>query len=88
MDERVLASQKHEERLAAFWPRKVSRHITNVLIKTPVTANQATILWGIISVANSAAILTRAPDNGGMGIMPPLRLSASGWLLTRRRAFG
>jgi hypothetical protein len=26
MDERVLASQKHEERLAAFWPRKMSRH--------------------------------------------------------------
>ena len=56
MDERVLASQKHEERLAAFWPRKVSRHITNVLIKTPVTANQATILWGIISVANSYTV--------------------------------
>ena len=56
MDERVLASQKHEERLAAFWPRKVSRHITSVLVKTPVTANHATILWGVISVMNSYVV--------------------------------
>lgn len=56
MDERVLASQKHEERLAAFWPRKVSRHITSVLVKTPVTANHATILWGVISVLNSYTV--------------------------------
>lgn len=53
MDEGVLASQKHQERLAAFWPRKVSRHFTRVLVKTPMTANQMTVLWGLISALNS-----------------------------------
>ncbi|MBA2556019.1 MAG: CDP-alcohol phosphatidyltransferase family protein [Chloroflexi bacterium] len=56
MDPKILASQKHEERLAAFWPRKVSRHITSVLVKTPMTANHATVLWGLISVANSYTV--------------------------------
>ena len=63
MNERVLASQKHEERLAAFWPRKVSKHITRVLVKTPMTANQATILWGIISVANSYTVFLALTGN-------------------------
>lgn len=56
MDSKILASQKHEERLAAFWPRKVSRHITALLVRTPMTANHATILWGVISVMNSYTV--------------------------------
>jgi phosphatidylglycerophosphate synthase len=56
VDERVLTSQKHEERLAAFWPRKLSRYITAVLVRTPVTPNQVTVLWGIISAVNSLTV--------------------------------
>ena len=42
MDQNILASQKHQEMLAAFWPRKVSRYITRLLVKTPITPNQTT----------------------------------------------
>jgi phosphatidylglycerophosphate synthase len=56
MDERVLASQKHRERLAAYWPRKVSRYFTAVLVKTPMSANQMTVLWGVISALNSYTV--------------------------------
>jgi len=48
----ILASQKAREMLAAFWPRKVSRYITRVLVKTPITPNQTTVLWGVIDVMN------------------------------------
>lgn len=56
MDAKVLDSQKHQERLAAFWPRKVSRYITSVLVRTPITPNQVTILWGVISALNSVVV--------------------------------
>jgi phosphatidylglycerophosphate synthase len=56
MDPNILTSQKHQEMLAAFWPRKVSRHITRVLVKTPITPNQTTVLWGILSVMNSYTV--------------------------------
>jgi phosphatidylglycerophosphate synthase len=56
MDPDVLASQKRQEMLEAFWPRKVSRHITRVLVKTPITPNQTTVLWGVISVLNSYTV--------------------------------
>jgi phosphatidylglycerophosphate synthase len=52
MNPDILASQKHQEMLAAFWPRKVSRYVTAALVKTPITPNQTTVLWGAISVAN------------------------------------
>jgi phosphatidylglycerophosphate synthase len=56
MDPRIIASQKHRDVLAAFWPRKVSRYITALLVKTPITPNQTTILWGVISAMNSYVI--------------------------------
>jgi phosphatidylglycerophosphate synthase len=56
MDPEILASQKHQEMLAAFWPRKVSRYITRVFVKTPITPNQTTVLWGILSVLNSYTV--------------------------------
>jgi phosphatidylglycerophosphate synthase len=52
MDPDILASQKHQEMLAAFWPRKVSHHFTRVLVTTPITPNQTTVLWGVVSVLN------------------------------------
>ena len=53
MDARILESQKHRDVLAAFWPRKLSPYLTALLVRTPITANQTTILWGVISAANS-----------------------------------
>jgi phosphatidylglycerophosphate synthase len=53
VDPRILESQKHRDVLAAFWPRMLSRHITALLIKTPITPNQTTLLWGAISAMNS-----------------------------------
>jgi phosphatidylglycerophosphate synthase len=56
MNPDLLASQKRQEMLGAFWPRKVSRHITRVLVRTPITPNQTTVLWGAISVLNSYTV--------------------------------
>jgi phosphatidylglycerophosphate synthase len=56
MDPRIIASQKERDVLPAFWPRKLSPYITALLIKTPITANQTTILWGAISALNSYLI--------------------------------
>lgn len=56
MDARILESQKHRDVLAAFWARKVSRRLTALLVKTPITPNQTTVLWGVISAMNSYVI--------------------------------
>jgi phosphatidylglycerophosphate synthase len=53
MDAKFLDSQKHRDVLAAFWPRKISAHLTALLVKTPITPNQTTVLWGLISALNS-----------------------------------
>jgi phosphatidylglycerophosphate synthase len=45
--------QKHRDVLAAFWPRKLSVHLTSFLLKTPLTPNQVTVIWGAISAMNS-----------------------------------
>ena len=56
MDQRILDSQKHRDVLPAFWARKLSPYITALFVKTPITPNQTTILWGVISAANSYVI--------------------------------
>lgn len=56
MDPRILDSQKPRDVLAAFWPRKLSAHITALLVKTPITPNQTTVLWGAISALNSYVV--------------------------------
>lgn len=53
MDARLQESQKKEDAIAAFWPRHVSPYVTRVLVRTPITPNQTTILWGVLSVLNS-----------------------------------
>jgi phosphatidylglycerophosphate synthase len=52
----VLASQKDSDMLAAFWPRQVSHYITRVLVRTPTTPNQTTVLWGTLSVLNTYTV--------------------------------
>jgi phosphatidylglycerophosphate synthase len=56
MDPRILDSQKQRDVLPAFWPRKISPYITAVLVRTPITAHQTTVLWGVISAANSYVV--------------------------------
>ncbi|HUE86428.1 MAG TPA: hypothetical protein VMO26_10150 [Vicinamibacterales bacterium] len=56
MNEHIIETQKARDVLAAFWARKLSRHITAVLLKTPITANQTTVLWGAISAMNSYVV--------------------------------
>lgn len=62
MDPNILASQKRQEMLAAFWPRKVSRHLTRILVRTPMTPNQTTVLWGVISVLNCYTVYLAMTD--------------------------
>jgi phosphatidylglycerophosphate synthase len=56
IDPRIRASQKHRDVLAAYWPRRISPYITAALLRTPITPNQTTVLWGIISAANSYVV--------------------------------
>ena len=56
MDPRIIECQKHRDVLPAFWPRKLSPYLTSLLVKTPITPNQTTVLWGVISVMNSYLI--------------------------------
>ena len=51
-----LESQKPRDVLAAYWPRRISPYITALLVKTRVTPNQTTVLWGAISALNSYVI--------------------------------
>ena len=51
-----LESQKQRDVLAAYWPRRISPYITALLVKTRVTPNQTTVLWGAISALNSYVI--------------------------------
>jgi phosphatidylglycerophosphate synthase len=68
MDPNILASQKKREMLAAFWPRKISRYITRVLVRTPITPNQTTVLWGTLSVLNSYTVYVAL--TGGWWLVP------------------
>jgi phosphatidylglycerophosphate synthase len=52
----ILASQKKEDTIAVFFPRKLSKYITAICLPLGLSANQATALWGLISVANSYLI--------------------------------
>jgi phosphatidylglycerophosphate synthase len=51
--ERIVQSQKPENSISLYWPRRASRHLTRALLKTDVTANQITWAWAALSVFNS-----------------------------------
>jgi phosphatidylglycerophosphate synthase len=53
MDARLLEAQKKRDVLSAFWLRKISPYLTAVLLRTPITPNQTTVLWGLLSITNS-----------------------------------
>ena len=56
MDARFKEAQKKRDILAAFWHRRLSPFVTALLIRTPITPNQTTMVWGLISVSNSALL--------------------------------
>ena len=56
MDPRVVASQKRQDIMSAFWPRRLSPYITLALVRTPITPNQTTVLWGVINLLNSVVV--------------------------------
>jgi phosphatidylglycerophosphate synthase len=53
MNADVPNSQKRVDIISAFWLRKVSPYITSVFVRTPITPNQTTALWGVLCVLNS-----------------------------------
>jgi phosphatidylglycerophosphate synthase len=56
MDARFAGAQKKRDILAAFWHRRVSPYVTALLLKTPITPNQTTVLWGLLSVSTSGLV--------------------------------
>jgi phosphatidylglycerophosphate synthase len=54
--ERLDTAQKDEDAMSVYFARQISRHLTPVLLRTPLSANQATALWGLVSLANTYAI--------------------------------
>jgi phosphatidylglycerophosphate synthase len=56
MNQRIVESQKPRDVLAAFLARKVSCHVTALLVRTPITPNQTTVLWGAIGALNSFVV--------------------------------
>lgn len=48
--------QKQEDVVTVFWDRQVSPWFTRAFVRLGITPNQATVLWGLISVANSYTV--------------------------------
>jgi phosphatidylglycerophosphate synthase len=56
VDERILRNQKSENAISVYWPRKLSKYVTVLLLNLGVSGNQTTLIWGLLSVANSAIV--------------------------------
>jgi phosphatidylglycerophosphate synthase len=54
--ERLAATQKNQDAVSVYFARKVSKYLTPWFLKTPMTANQATALWGLLSLFNTFVI--------------------------------
>jgi len=48
--------QRQEDLLTVFWDRRLSPRITRLFVRAGITPNQATLLWGAISIANSYTV--------------------------------
>src|SRR5690606_36468041 len=72
MDPQLMASQKRHDMMSAFWPRKISPYLTKILVYTPITPNQTTVLWGALSVLNS--VLVYLAMTGTWALIPVIPL--------------
>lgn len=52
-DAKLRDTQKKQDAVSVFFARKVSRHLTPIFLKTGMSANQATAVWGLLSLLNS-----------------------------------
>lgn len=66
VDPRIVENQKTENGIGVYFARKVSGYVTAGLLPLGISANQATILWGFCSVANSYVIYRTMVDGGGI----------------------
>ena len=54
--ERLAATQRDTDAVSVYFARRVSKHITPILLAMGLSANGATALWGLISLVNSFVI--------------------------------
>jgi phosphatidylglycerophosphate synthase len=69
---RIVASQKPRDTLKVFWLRRVSPGLTRLLLATPISANQTTVLWGALGVLNSALVYLAV--TGSLVVLPVVAL--------------
>jgi phosphatidylglycerophosphate synthase len=53
---KLEATQKKQDAVSVYFARQVSRYLTPVFLLTPISANQATAVWGLLSLANTWVI--------------------------------
>jgi phosphatidylglycerophosphate synthase len=54
--ERLRATQKNQDAVSVYFARKVSPYVTPVFLKLGISANQATAVWGLVSLLTSYVI--------------------------------
>jgi phosphatidylglycerophosphate synthase len=54
--ERLQATQKNTDAVSVYFARQTSPSITPLFLKLGISANQATAVWGLVSLANSYVI--------------------------------
>ena len=54
--ERLAATQKYQDAVSVYFARKVSRHLTPLFLALRISANNATAVWGLLSLFNSYVI--------------------------------
>ena len=53
---KLEATQKKQDAVSVYFARQVSRYLTPVFLLTPISANQATAVWGLLSLVNTWVI--------------------------------
>jgi phosphatidylglycerophosphate synthase len=53
---RLAATQKDRDACSVYFARRASKHLTPFFIRSGLSANQATAVWGLLSLANTGLI--------------------------------
>jgi len=54
--ERLAATQKSQDACSVYFARRTSKYVTPFFIRAGLSANQATAVWGLLSLGNTALI--------------------------------
>ena len=54
--DRLAATQKDRDACSVYFARRTSKHLSPFFIKAGLSANQATAVWGLLSLANTGLI--------------------------------